>query len=485
MRASELQAEVQRLRAENGELRLRLGQQATEIAELRTQLGELRSALEEALRAGKRQATPFRRDPNRLKRDPKRPGRKAGEGEFNYQQLDENADVESEPPAELTGCPICNKPVTEVKEHEQFVREIPEPKVIWHRLVTYSGWCACCNKRVRSRHPLQTSSATGAAGVMLGPRIIALASDMKHRFGVSYDKIAEFLLSAYGLKVTGGGLLDADQRLARRARPVYETLIELIRRCSVVHADETGWRIGQLSAWMWVFTNQRITLFAIRAGPGARGHEVILSILGREFAGTLVADGFLAYDAKALADWIHQKCLAHILKNLKTMSESRQAASLAVASEATAALRAALALRNERATLDADSFAARRADIVQRIDVLAAAYVDRPAYDDAGRMARHLTKHRDHLFRFLDDPAVDATNNAAERDIRPAVITRKTGGCNRTKEGADNHAILASIVVTLRKNDVDVHAYLTALQRDAAPAIASLIKPAAVPATAR
>ncbi|MEO8083156.1 MAG: transposase [Ardenticatenales bacterium] len=110
---------------------------------------------------------------------------------------------------------------------------------------------------------------------------------------------------------------------------------------------------------------------------------------------------------------------------------------------------------------------------------------NRPTYDDAGRMARHLTKHREYLFRFLDDEAVDATNNAAERDIRPAVITRKTGGCNRTQEGANNHAVLASIVVTLRKNDVDVHAYLTALQRDAAPAIATLIKPIAVPARAR
>lgn len=485
MSVNELQAEVERLRTENGELRLQVSRQAAEIIELRTQLGEVRAMLEEALRAGKRQATPFRRDPKRLKVDKKKPGRKPGEGEFSYRRLDEDAAFVSEPPAELTGCPDCNGPVTEVREHVQFMEDLPPPRPVLHRLVTYSGWCPCCNKRVRSRHPLQTSSATGAAGVVLGPRVIALSSDMKHRFGVSYDKIAEFLLSAYGLKVTGGGLLQADQRLARRARPVYETLIKLIRLCTVVHVDETGWRIGQLSAWLWVFTNQRITVYAIRAGPGARGHEVILSILGREFAGTLVADGFMAYDARALADWIHQKCLAHILKNLKTMSESRQAVCIALAGEVTAALRDALALRDERATLSDEALTARRADIVRRIDVAAAAHADRPAYDDAGRMARHLIKHRDHLFRFLDDEAVDATNNLAERDVRPSVITRRVGGCNRTQEGADNHAVLASLLVTLRKNGVDVHTYLTNLQRDAAPAIADLIKPATVPAAAR
>jgi hypothetical protein len=38
-------------------------------------------------------------------------------------------------------------------------------------------------KRVRSRHPRQVSSATGAAGVSLGPRARALAADLKHRLG--------------------------------------------------------------------------------------------------------------------------------------------------------------------------------------------------------------------------------------------------------------------------------------------------------------
>jgi Transposase IS66 family len=38
----------------------------------------------------------------------------------------------------------------------------------------------------------------------------------------------------------------------------------LIRRCTVAHADETGWRIGTLSAWLWVFTNRQVTVYTIR-----------------------------------------------------------------------------------------------------------------------------------------------------------------------------------------------------------------------------
>jgi hypothetical protein len=82
----------------------------------------------------------------------------------------------------------------------------------------------------------------------------------------------------FGLKVTRGGWCQADQRLAHQARPVYVELIEALRACAVVHSDETGWRIGLLSAWLWVFTNQHITVYAIRE---SRGHEVVIEILGQ------------------------------------------------------------------------------------------------------------------------------------------------------------------------------------------------------------
>ena len=48
-------------------------------------------------------------------------------------------------------------------------------------------------------------------------------------------------------------------RLARRAAPTYEKLKEILAGSPVVYPDETGWRIGGRSAWLWVFTNQRQT----------------------------------------------------------------------------------------------------------------------------------------------------------------------------------------------------------------------------------
>jgi hypothetical protein len=140
--------------------------------------------------------------------------------------------------------------LTDFKDHEQFVVDIPPVQPVVTRYVTHSGYCAVCGKRVRSHHLAQTSDATGAAGVVVGPRAKALAADLKHRLGASYGKVCEVVNDAFGLKVSRSGWYQADRRLAQQARPVYMELIDVLRECAVVHSDETGWRIGLLSAWL-------------------------------------------------------------------------------------------------------------------------------------------------------------------------------------------------------------------------------------------
>jgi hypothetical protein len=49
--------------------------------------------------------------------------------------------------------------------------------------------------------------------------------------------------------------------------------------------------------------------------------------------------------------------------------------------------------------------------------------------------------------------------------LRPAVITRKTNGCNRNRSGALTHAILASVLVTCRQHAIPILDYLVQLQR--------------------
>jgi predicted nucleic acid-binding Zn-ribbon protein len=362
--------------------------------------------------------------------------------------------------AKLQGCPECGGRLREIHKHEQYVTDIPVVKVTTTRFVTYSGYCRECSKRVRSRHPEQTSEATGAAGVQVGPRAKALAADLKHRLGVSYGKVSEVLQDAFGLQVSRSGWCQADAKLASSARAVYEELVEVIRQCSVVHADETGWRIGTLSAWLWVFTNRDVTVYAIRDN---RSSDVVVDILGREFKGILASDCYLAYDEKRFTTWLKQKCIGHLLRELKEMQESKSGRALHFARQVTMVLQEALALKTQKSSLDPFTFFQHARDLEARLDTLIAPQRRLNDLDNA-RFAKRLRKHRSHLLRFLYVNELDATNNLAERMLRPAVITRKTNGCNRTKPGAETHAILSSVLVTCRQHSIPILDYLVQLQ---------------------
>ena len=109
-------------------------------------------------------------------------------------------------------------------------------------------------------------------------------------------------------------------------------------------------------------------------------------------------------------------------------------------------LRRAMALKHRRGTISDHGYAVLRGKVHAELDqLLAGTYTD----PDNARLAKLLRKHRDSVLRFLDHDGVDATNNLAEREGRPAVIARKLSGGNRTEAGAETHAVLASAFRTM------------------------------------
>lgn len=439
-----------------------------EIIELKRQLAEayemirkLSEQIEELQRTGKRQAVPFaRRDAQRVKK-PRKRGRKPGKGQFKNREKPKAEEISETKKAELRGCPDCQCELEDVKEQEQYEIDIPEIKPIITRYVMLSGKCPQCGKRHKLCHPDQISQAVGASGVVIGSRAKALASTLKHRFGASYGKVSEVLNDAFHLNVTRGAWQQADRRLALQAQPIYQALQETLRACTVVHGDETGWRIGALSAWLWVFTSQKLTVYTIET---SRSHEVALNILGKEFKGVLVSDCFLAYDHHELENWLKQKCLSHLLKDLKQLTETKVRGAVRFARDVKELLQAALELKTQKEQLSEARYACQAKALEARLDELIDAKRKLTDPDNA-RFAKRLRKHRKHILRFLYVDELDATNNLAERQLRPAVITRKTNGCNRTKEGAQTHAILGSVLATCRQQAVPILEYLVKLQK--------------------
>ena len=68
--------------------------------------------------------------------------------------------------------------------------------------------------------------------------------------------------------------------------------------------------------------------------------------------------------------------------------------------------------------------------------------------------------HWQGLTRFLDDGRLELDTNPVENAIRPVCLTRKNALFAGHEVGAENWALLSSVVATCRLNDVNPIAYL-------------------------
>ena len=421
---------------------------------------ELEAQLEAALRAGKRQSAPFSK--GEPKADPKRPGRKSGEkhGRHGHRQPPEHVDetVAVEAPC---ACPECGGELEEERTEEQWQEEIPVPHPIRRRFVIHVARCKQCGRLVRGRHPLQTSQATGAAAAQVGPEALAQAARLHYELGLSMGKTAAVLREVCGISITRGGVAQALARLGERCAPSYLALVRSVHNSLMVVMDETGWRVCGIKAWLWVAATALVTVYAIRLG---RGFEEAAELIGKDYAGLLVRDGWGPYRGFKKAR--HQTCAAHLLRRCDEMLETARGRGREIPRAVKAILRDALKLRDRRdaGEVGEQDFQAALVGLEKRLRAQLARPVS--GSDTAqDRLLRHLQREFDALFTFLSEPGLPATNWMAEQALRPAVVNRKVWGGNRTRRGARHQERLMSVLRTSRQQLEDPITILADLLR--------------------
>jgi transposase len=459
--------EITRLREDLAQAERRRREVERERDRLKRQNERLKEQLDAARRAGFRQAAPFRKD--RPQGQGRRPGRRAGAAYGRQAQRPTPARVDETFLAPLpAACPDCGGTIEPTRVAAQYQEELPVVRPIVRRFDVHVGCCRQCGRRVQGRHPLQTSDALGAAHVHLGPGAVAFVVLLHTQFGVPLAKIATVLRVQFGLTVTAGGLAQLLHRTARRATPTYTALCEQVRGSPVVTPDETGWRVGAVPHWLWVFATPDTTVYAIRPG---RSFDDAATILGEDFAGVLVRDGWSAYRRFAAA--LHQTCLAHLLRRCRTLQTDHPRSPWAAAVQSV--LQDALALRDRRdaEAISPHGVAVARGHLLARLTVL---IETAPAFPDAQRFAAHLQTEYAAMFGFLWAPEVDATNWRAEQAIRPAVVARKVCGGNRTDRGAETQQILATVVRTAHQRAIDLADLFTTLLQAPQPIVPAVFR---------
>ena len=427
-----------------------------ELVELVQQLRRRIAELEDQLREAHRQAAPFERR-EALKKPPqekKSPGRKPGHP-GQYRVRPERIDREEEVP--LAACPNCGGEVSGLTRCEQVIEELPRVEPMRIKLTTWQGVCARCGE-VRSTHPLQTSTATGAAGTHLGPQALATCISLVHSSGLTMGRACGVLKDLFGLSLSRGGLAQILQRAASRVEPWFQQIREEIRSSKAVNADETSWYVGERGWWLWVYCTSQAALYRVER---SRGSEVVRETLTDEFPGVLVSDCLASYNP---IDCLKHKCIAHHLRALKEHEQSlaQRGVTSSYLQLWKLHLQDVITTWNRRSAMSAEDYAAKVLQLTRGVENLLERAPPEP--EDVAFRDR-LARQREHLLGCLSEPAAEPTNNRAERDLRPAVISRKLSCGNRTIAGKRAWEILRSVAVTAQKQGDNLLAALTARLR--------------------
>jgi len=297
--------------------------------------------------------------------------------------------------------------------------------------------CLDCGEEVRGTLP------DGRAPSGYGPQLQGEVVIGKILERLPYRRLAE-RLAREGASMSTATLQGLVWAASDQLGEEYGAIRRRIRRSAVVHADETSFLMDGKTWWLWGFTTVAgDVLLVIRP---SRGASVVEEILGKEYGGTVVCDGWTAYLGYSL-----QRCWAHLLRIAKAAGKEDEEAKI-LAEE----LKALYGILTQEL---ADDDGARNRSRLERLGQRELHSLQRQ-YERGGsealrKVGVYLRNGMGSWLTFLRRPGVEPTNNRGERALREAVVVRKIIGTLRNERGANVFARLMSIVGTWRTRGED------------------------------
>lgn len=323
------------------------------------------------------------------------------------------------------------------KWHEHTQIDIPaQQKFIVTKHVVGWSYCAGCKKYHGAVHEKLSKSK-------YGPNLHAFVAYLKFDLGLTLGKIQRMLMAQYNLSISTGVISEMVTRCGQKFKFEYDEMKANLTKTSHLHADETGWRNGGNNEWLWSFSNEKVSVYVI---VPSRAQKVVKDVLGDAYGGILVSDFYGGYNKISCRK---QKCWTHLLRELHVLKEKhpddREVEYFKVRLKRF--FDRANRLKEEYLTgCDVDSQ-------IKRLDTNTIVFLTKTyAHKKLNTLVKRMTKYYFELYTFIKSN-VPATNNPAEREIRPAVLMRKTSYCNRSELGKDTQAILMSLIATSKKNN--------------------------------
>jgi transposase len=355
-------------------------------------------------------------------------------------------------------CSGCGGALTEAMATGHTARQVfdlPEPQpltVTEHR--AHACVCGNCGAETRAAFPEDVT-----APVQYGARIAAVVVYLLHFQLLPEKRLAALMADLFGVNLVTATIAGMSRSCAARFQGFAAAVRDQVAAAPMKHMDETGFRIGGKTQWLHIASTIWLTFYRVSPKRGSLLENVL---------GIVVHDHWKPY--YTLKGVLHALCNAHHLRELQALVEiEKEDWARKMQRLLRRACHAANLAREQDVTLSPGFIA-----LIERCydAILAEGFAfheAQPALLSTARKRRgrvprrtghnmllRLSIRKVDVLRFLSDPTVPFTNNLAERDGRMMKLRQKISGGFRSVDGAEDFAVIRSLLSTARKQGWDI-----------------------------
>jgi len=329
------------------------------------------------------------------------------------------------PDADLVGSPL-------IRQQRELVEKPTE-------VIQREYWecdCSHCGRRSRAE-PLPGEE------LCLGPRLQATAIFLHAECHVSLAKTASFFQEVLETSVSKATLCGIRFRAGEALQHSTKMILQEVRLASEKGIDETGWKNAGVREYLWCIATNSAAFYAILP---SRGRKVASGLLGDNPQGLIMTDGYIVYDF--LPPELHGRCCAHLQRNFQALAESRVPIKEEFGRRGFKILATLFQIvqRAKEGLLSPWDLWETLQPVRQRMGKLL--WKGRFSGDkELENFSLRLQEQWKSFFLF-PERGLDATNNGAERALRPGVIWRKISMGSRTEEGTAFVGRILSVLET-------------------------------------
>ena len=353
-------------------------------------------------------------------------------------------------------CPFCR---ARLYKNESFSRTVFDLKFtgsgVRRELTSYGTSqmrCSRCTKVIATADEYKAINRYGHG-------LISFVVYHTIEWHMPYDRIEKMLFDLFGFSRTGMG-----KRLKNMAVEYYRTtsrhILERILHGKFIHIDETQVNIGKVSGYVWVLSNMEDVYFLYT--PTREGDFLREMLAG--FKGVIISDFYGAY---CYPEWIQQKCLVHLIRDLNDDLRS------APFDEEYKKMAEDFTILLRRVIDTVDRFGLKRRHLGKHKKEASRFFRDVGWQSFRSELAqkyqKRFSRNENTLFTFLDYDGVPWNNNNAEHAIKHFAVYRKgivPVGAQINEEGLKAHLALLNIYQTCRYRGINFLKFLVSKETD-------------------